>query len=149
MYGCSEAPPTEGLNGLEIPPSHWGQDNKKCPQCAKVILAAAVRCKHCGAVFESANPQDRGSFQAQEANRAKLPLVKTMAVLLLVVSLLPCTAPFAAIGGPIWYSMNRKSISLLPPFHAALCKIAVGVSITVTLLMIVFVTLNIVFSPSP
>jgi hypothetical protein len=134
------------LNSLEIPASHWGQENKPCPRCSQVILAAAVRCKHCGATFESAAPQDQGSFQEQESNRAKLPRVKTGAIVLLVLSLLPCTAPFAAIGGPIWYSANRKAISMLPAFHAALCKIAVGVSICITMMLIGVAVLNLIGS---
>ncbi len=142
IYGCSEAPPTEGLNSLEIPASHWGQENKECPNCTRVILAAAVRCKHCGATFECANPQDQGSFQEHESNKAKLPLIKIGAIVLLVFSLLPCTAPIAAIAGPIWYVMNRKSISMLPGFHSALCKIAVGVSICITAMLIGVTVLN-------
>lgn len=146
IYGCAEAPPTEGLNSLEIPASHWGQENKQCPQCAQVILAAAVRCKHCGATFESANPQDQGSFHEREANKAKLPLIKIGAIVLLVFSLLPCTAPIAAIAGPIWYALNRNSIAMLPRFHSALCKIAVGVSISITLMLIIVTILNLISS---
>ena len=146
IYGCSEAPPTESLNTLEIPASHWGQENKRCPACSQVILAAAVRCKHCGATFESAKPQDHGSFQEHETNKAKLPLIKVGAIVLLVFSLLPCTAPLAAIAGPIWYAMNRKSIAMLPGFHSALCKIAVGVSISITLMLFGVTILNLLSS---
>ena len=142
VYGCSEAPPTEGLNSTEIPASHWGKTKKRCPNCAEVILAAAVRCKKCGAVFETANPQDRGSFQQQEADRAKLPAVKATAVALLIFGLLPCTAPITAIVGSIWYLSNRKTIAMLPGFYSALCKIAVGVSIVISVLLIGFTILN-------
>lgn len=142
IYGCAEAPPTEGLTSIEIPPSHWGQDNKQCPKCSQPILAAAVRCKHCGATFQSATPQDRAAFQEQQSNRDKLPAVKIAAVVLLIFSLIPCTAPLVAIGGSIWYAINRKSIAMLPPFHAALAKIAVAVSFVVTILLVVFAVLN-------
>lgn len=145
FYGCSEAPPTEGLNSIEIPASHWGKSKKQCPKCTKEILAAAVRCKHCGATFETANPQQRDAYHEHEANRAKLPIIKAAVIGLLIFSLIPCTAPIAAVGGTIWYVTNRKTIAMLPRFHSALCKIAVGVSIVITVLLIAFTVLNSTF----
>src|SRR5258708_3398411 len=51
-YGCASAPATEKLTELEVPPSYWGKDEKECPACHNVIQAAALRCKHCGTVFD-------------------------------------------------------------------------------------------------
>ncbi len=138
MYGCSEAPDTEGLTSLEIPASHWGQENKACPRCNQQILAAAVRCKFCGATFASAAPQRRDDFQAHQQTKSKLPMVRTISVWLLVFSLLPCTAPIAAVVGGIWYLANREAIRALPALNSALCKIAVGVAVVETSMLVAF-----------
>src|SRR5580704_8067573 len=56
-YGCASAPTPEKLSDLEVPPSFWGQSEKECPACHNRIQAAALRCRHCGAVFSTAQPQ--------------------------------------------------------------------------------------------
>jgi len=137
VYGCTQAPPTEGLESLEIPPSYWGREEKHCPSCGQTILAAAVRCRHCGAVFASATPQGAGTYSDQQRIRAKMPGVRTASIWLLVFSLIPCTAPLAAIVGPIWYLSNRDTIRKLPALNAALCKIAVAVALAQTGLLFV------------
>src|SRR5512138_2081358 len=53
IYGCAQVPATEGRAALEIPAAYWGQEEKPCPACGRQILAAAVRCRHCGATFAS------------------------------------------------------------------------------------------------
>jgi len=136
VYGCSQAPPTEGLSSLEIPPCHWGQEEKPCPSCGKTILAAAIRCRHCGAVFSSATPQEAEAYSAQQRVKAKMPSVRIASIWLLIFSLVPCTAPLAAIIGLIWYINNRQIIRALPALNAALCKIAVGVAVAQTGLLI-------------
>jgi len=128
VYGCSQAPPTEGLSSLEVPPSYWEREEKLCPQCGKTILASAVRCRHCGAMFSSATPQDTDAYSARERIKAQIPAVRTASIWLLIFSLVPCTAPFAAVVGGIWYFRHRETISALPALNAALCKIAVGVA---------------------
>ena len=136
VYGCSQAPPTEGLSSLEIPSSHWGREDKPCPSCGKTILAAAIRCRHCGAVFSSATPQEAEGYSVQQRIKAKMPAVRTASIWLLIFSLIPCTAPAAAIIGLIWYIRNRQTIRVLPALNAALCKIAVGVALAQTGLLI-------------
>lgn len=142
VYGCPQAPPTEGLSALEIPAAYWGQENKPCPKCGKEILAAAVRCRHCGATFDSATPQERGAFQAQEQVKARLPAVRMASVWLLIFSLVPCVAPIVAVVGTIWYLSNRETIRALPALHLALCRIALGVSIVVSMMLALFVVLK-------
>src|SRR5689334_2486971 len=57
VYGCAHVPAVESRRAIEVPMSYWGQENKPCPSCGQQILAAAVRCRHCGATFASARPQ--------------------------------------------------------------------------------------------
>jgi hypothetical protein len=136
-YGCEQAPPTERLTSLEIPASHWGCEDKPCPSCGLAIMAAAVRCRHCGATFTSAAPEEAAAYHREQALRAKLPGVRTTGIWLLAFSLIPCTAPFAAIIGLIWYFSHRQAIRALPPLYAAVCTIAVGIACAQSGLLIV------------
>ncbi|MBI5722501.1 MAG: hypothetical protein HZA50_00975 [Planctomycetes bacterium] len=129
LYGCPQAPPTEKLNTLEMPMSYWGREQKNCPACNQEIQAAAIRCRHCGATFQSAQPEDAAGFRARAAVERNLPGVRRSTVWLLVLSILPCTAPPAAIFGAVWYFCRRKEIQQLPALHCALCKLAIGVAI--------------------
>lgn len=141
VYGCSQCPPTEKLTSLEIPPSHWGREEKPCPRCSRMIAAAAVRCRWCGATFSTATPQSQGSYHADQYLQSRLPAVRTASIWLLVFSLIPCTAWLAAIIGTIWYASNRQAIRALPPARAAICKIAVGVAWLQTALFVIFFVL--------
>src|SRR6266850_7273377 len=76
VYGCSQVPQVEQRKSIEIPVSYWGQENKPCPSCGKEILAAAVRCRHCGTTFESAQPVDAAAFAARARAEARLPALR-------------------------------------------------------------------------
>src|SRR5579872_4876548 len=72
VYGCAQVPAIEKRQAIEIPVSYWGQENKKCPSCGNEILAAAVRCRHCGTVFQSARPQESDEFRHRTAVSERL-----------------------------------------------------------------------------
>jgi hypothetical protein len=139
-YGCARVPPTDKLRSVEIPVSYWGQEEKPCPKCARTILAAAVRCRHCGATFASARPEDAREFHARMAVDSRLPSVRRAAAWLLVFSIIPCTAPVAAIVGGIWYARHRQDIRALPGVHAAICTIAVGLAVGQSVLVLLLTT---------
>jgi hypothetical protein len=113
MYGCPESPPTERLDSLEIPASYWGKEEKNCPMCNQVILAAAVRCRHCGATFASARPEDAVEFRSRTAVESSLPRARRATVWLLIFSVLPCAAPLAALVGAVWYAGHRQTVLIL------------------------------------
>jgi hypothetical protein len=138
-YGCPSAPSTDKLSDLEVPPSFWGQSDKECPACHNRIQAAALRCRHCGTVFSTARPQEAGEFHEHRALSDELPALRRNVIILLVFSVLPCTAALAAVIGGIWYAANRQRIARLPAQQSALAKIALGVSIGQSALLIVVV----------
>ena len=142
VYGCESAAETEGLNTLEIPASYWGREDKDCPSCGQTILAAAMRCKHCGATFQSATPQGRAAYRERQQAQSDAPQLRTTAICLLIFSLIPCTAPLVAIIGSIWLISQRRAIRTLPPLTAALGKIAVAVAWIATLLLASAVYVN-------
>jgi hypothetical protein len=135
VYGCNQVPATEGRASLEIPAAYWGQENKPCPSCGRQILAAAVRCRHCGATFSSSRPEDRDEFRKHEEINRRAPALKRSAVLLFVFCALPCTALLASIIGAVWYFANRESLRTLPPLYAGLAKTGLGVGVVQTVLV--------------
>jgi predicted RNA-binding Zn-ribbon protein involved in translation (DUF1610 family) len=137
MYGCPKSPATEKLEPLEIPTSYWGNENKACPSCGGVILAAAVRCRHCGATFQSAAPTSASSFHQDRQIEGRLPGLRKAAIWLLVFCAISCTAPIAGLIALFWYIQNRAAIAKLPPLWSALCKLTVGIGLGQTVLMIV------------
>lgn len=141
-YGCPSAPAAEKHTELEVPPSFWGQTEKNCPACQQTIQAAALRCRHCGTVFSTAQPQETGEFHQQRNLTSELPAVRRNVIILLVFSVLPCTAALAAIIGGIWYARNRRQIAQLPAQQSALAKIALWVAVGQTSLLIFVVTLK-------
>jgi len=142
VYGCSQVPAVEHRRAIEIPVSYWGQENKKCPKCGQEILAAAVRCRHCGAVFESARPQAAEEFQQRTALSERLPAARRTVIGLFICSMLTCLAPIGAVWGLIWYPAHREELRALPALYGAICKIglwvAIGQTVALVLLTVLF-----------
>lgn len=123
VYGCQHAPEVQLRTAMEIPVSYWGQEDKPCPACRRNIAAAAVRCRHCGATFSNAQPQEAESYQAKAALTARLPALRRTVIILFVLCALPFTAPLGAVGMTAWYSLRHRQIGALQSFYDALCKI--------------------------
>ena len=136
VYGCSQAPVVESRRSIEIPMSYWGQENKNCPKCGQQILAAAVRCRHCGTTFESARPQEVEEFRQRTDLAQRLPIARRNIVIIFILSVVPCLAPIGAIWGFIWYATHRDELRALPTLYSALCKIGLGVAIGQTVIMV-------------
>ncbi len=142
VYGCPQVPPTEKLGTLEVPVSFWGKEEKNCPRCNRVILAAATRCRYCGATFKSAQPESNSEFHNRAAVEASLPGLHRACIWLLVFSALTCTAPIAAVVGGLWYHSHRKEFAALPALYGAIAKIGVGVALAQTAMVIVFALIH-------
>jgi predicted RNA-binding Zn-ribbon protein involved in translation (DUF1610 family) len=141
VYGCSQAPVVESRRAIEIPMSYWGQENKNCPKCGQQILAAAVRCRHCGTTFASARPQEAEEFRQRADLAQRLPAARRTIVILFILSVLPCLAPIGAVWGFIWYFGHRDELRALPTLYSALSKIGLGVAIGQTVIMVLMTVL--------
>lgn len=141
-YGCAAAPETEKISDLEVPVAYWGQNEKACPVCQNVIQAAALRCRHCGAVFDTAKPQDTAEFQNRRNVKDDQPGLRKAVIWLLIFCALPCTATLGLVVGGIWYYLNRGRIKTLPVQHAAIARIGLGVAALQTVLLLVFAAIH-------
>jgi Zn ribbon nucleic-acid-binding protein len=136
IYGCAQVPVVEKRQALEIPVSYWGQENKQCPSCGREILAAALRCRHCGAIFESARPQATTEFQQRTALARRLPAARRQVIVLFVLCAVPFLAPVGAVATLIWRPAHREDLRALPSFYAALSLIGLVLAIGLTLALI-------------
>ncbi len=143
VYGCSQVPAIEKRPAIDIPMSYWGQEKKQCPNCKGEILAAAVRCRHCGATFESARPQGVDEFQQRGDLKTRLPALRRTVIWLFAFSVIPCLAPIGVVWGLIWYPAHREEVNSLPSLYTALCKIGLAVAIGQTVLVVL---LSVLFS---
>lgn len=136
VYGCPQVPRIDKRKEIEIPVSYWGQDRKACPRCRRTILATALRCRFCGAIFETARPESRGEFRRREEREQVAPSLRRGAVWLFVLCMVPVTAPFAAVAGFFWYASHRKDLRSLPALYMALTRLAVGIGFGQTVLIV-------------
>jgi hypothetical protein len=128
VYGCEQVPPTQARAGLEIPVAYWGQEKKPCPVCNAPILAAAVRCRSCGTVFQTARPLDSAEFSEAASHEMKAPGLRRSIVWFFVLCLIPFDAPVAGIIALLWFHSRREAIRKLPSLYGALIKIGIGVA---------------------
>ena len=136
IYGCPQVPPTEKRDEMEIPASFWGKENKSCPACGGAILAAAVRCHYCGATFASSQPEDTLRFRSRVEFDQRAPVLRKAVTRFFIFSLIPFTAPFAALFGGIWYGNHRREVERLPALYTGLGRIALWVGIGQTSLIV-------------
>lgn len=137
IYGCSRAPTPKPPSALDSPTSHWGQEHKDCPRCSKQILAAAIRCRHCGEAFPQVGPESRSDYKQRKAAEKRLPSLKRTVIAISVFCWLPCTAPLGGAFGGLWYLARRRQLCMLPQFYRALFRIAIGAACAQTALFLV------------
>ncbi len=138
VYGCAMVPPTEPLKELEIPVSYWGKEKKDCPSCGKEILAAALRCAHCGTIFTSARPQTQDEFHSGQTSKEQKSKLQRLVTILFILNIVTFTAPLGAIFGFFWYRINSEKLKSLPHIYPTLTKIGLAVGMAQTVLIIIF-----------
>ena len=141
VYGCAAVPATEARTALEIPPAFWGQEDKQCPSCGATIAAAALRCRGCGAMFQGGRPQSASEFRRKKQLDSRQAGLRRTVIALFAFSVLPCTAPLAALLGWVWYHSEREAVATLPPLYSGVCRLALGVSTGQTVVVTVAVAL--------
>ena len=141
VYGCTCVPAVEARSALEVPVSYWGQEHKPCPVCRQEILAAAVRCRHCGSTFATARPENSAEFEQRAALASRLPAVRRMVIVIFVLGIIPGLSPIGAVWGLVWGKTKREDILSLPPIYGALHRIGLVASCALTLVLILVMVL--------
>jgi predicted RNA-binding Zn-ribbon protein involved in translation (DUF1610 family) len=132
-YGCVQTPPTEPRTDLEIPVSFWGQQYKQCPSCGTQIMAAALRCRNCGATFASARPEDSETFRTRAKHQTRRSGTQTVTTVVFGLCILPCTSPLGLILAALWYPIKRKELASMPALYRTLLIIGIIVAAILTI----------------
>ena len=107
-----------------IPQAFWGQEKKACSSCGSSINVAALRCRHCGTVFEDSAPK----------NTTPAAPSSLMPVVILVGGILPVTAPLALVVGGLWAISRGKRIRLTG-FQRMMMRVGLIASMVTTALL--------------
>lgn len=141
QYGCAHMPAAVKEQAPVVAQSYWGQEEKQCPHCGQQIRAAALRCRHCSAVFASGAPVTAAQLDVQAQHGERLARASTAALWLFVGGLLPLTAPLALLAGGLWMALSRRTIRRLPSSRRVMALLglaAAGVSTLLLLLAALF-----------
>lgn len=128
-YGCQHMPETIKEVDPVAPQSYWGAEEKACPKCGQQIKVAALRCRHCGTVFDTSDPMNEQEWRRKQTEAPQLDAARQAAVALFVLGVLPCTAPLCLLGGGLWYRSHRELVARLPGTHRVLLLVGLGSSV--------------------
>ena len=124
------------------PASYWGQDEKVCPQCSKMIKVAAVRCRHCGTMFDSATPMSKRELIEKKKSAPVQESLKKTSLTIFVCGIIPLLAPLTAVFGGIWFLRHRAEIRKLPATSQVFAFVGLIASLVVTLMMVIVLVLH-------
>ena len=127
-----QTPATQPRTDLEIPVSYWGQQHKQCPSCGTQIMAAALRCRNCGATFASARPEDSDTFRSRATQQTRRPGIQKMAIVVAALCIIPCFSPVGLLIAAIWYPLRRKELATLPGLYRTLLIVGMIVAVILT-----------------
>jgi hypothetical protein len=95
-------------------------------------MAAAVRCRHCGCVFDSARPVESDEFARATALRDRAPQLKRSIIRLFIFCVVPLSAPVAAVVAWMWRHAHDEDLRSLPALYPALLNIGCAMAVTQT-----------------
>ena len=108
-YGCESAPKTVKQAVTSEPTSNAWAGEKHCPSCARTIKAQALKCRFCGATFDTRDVIARDEYSRREYEDREYLSARNKVVALFLAAALGCTAPLALIflgilvfSGSVW-----------------------------------------------
>ncbi len=127
-YGCSKAPPPP-VQAVPVPAtSVWGIENKTCPSCGKEIRSAALRCRFCGAQFDTAEPMTKEEMALIDVRKREANALGRAAPAIFFGGLIPCFVPVViCVGGPFVLT-KRFFLAYMPPLRRLLVYLGFAIS---------------------
>ena len=138
-YGCQYVPQTV-KDDEEQEQTYWGAEIKKCPMCGETIPANVLQCPYCREEFDGIEPTSRDHLRNRLLGRisSRTPGSGT-AILIFILGLIGCVAPFNLILGGIWYKKNRAKLKESSPTHNLLAIVGLSVSAVYTIFIILII----------
>jgi hypothetical protein len=140
-YGCAGSPKLakgSETNAGEPLSNAWGGE-KPCPLCGRQIKAQALKCRFCGAEFNTRDIVSKAEYQRREYEGAEYTEVRNKVVALFLLSVAACLAPVGLVLMLVLF-LNKEFWGIdyrrLPVTLRALVISAIGVSSFLMLLLV-------------
>jgi hypothetical protein len=137
-FGCKQAPSVDKSDqSAQAPLTAWG-DTKDCPVCGEKIKSIALRCRYCGAQFDSVDPLSAADLRHQFSARQRTGQLKTIVVMTFGFSLVGCLAPLTLIFALAYLLPRRTEIAKAGPLVSVLAWLSIIISSIFCVLMLLF-----------
>lgn len=141
QYGCASAPETVKAEAApDAVGAVWG-DEKTCPACGRKIKAQAVKCRHCGAVFETRDLIDAQAYAAREYMDGEYAKARNVVAVLFLGSASGCLSPVALVMLAV-LRFGKSCLGIeyrrLPSVLKMLVNLGFGLSILLLFLFLLF-----------
>ena len=139
-YGCKGAPRTAKPKvDVEQTSNAWAGE-KNCPSCGRKIKGNALKCRFCGASFETRDVISRSEYAQREYEGTEFASARNKCIALFLLAASGCLSPIALILIGILVA-NKNFMGLdyhrLPSTLKALLLSSIGISALMLVLLLV------------